>query len=188
MRTYASSNGSGRVLPKRVEYGAVRDRQDVAAALWEVGLEVPRQGKGYLTSMDPATGWMCAFAAQGVVLAADRRPEPLDRYLRRKLSDNAWLSASIQDRIETLVIAWVYRASAQDAGGWKRTPWGSCSRDRQRALRLLPVRRKWRKYGKLLTSAVTPTARQPSYPVWAVAEDVTGVSSSALPVTDSHPT
>ncbi len=145
-------------LLQRVEHGAVKDRFDVVAALREAGLEVPRQGKDYLTAMDPETGdrWrlkgrLYAFdfqrdrfdraaghtdrertpgdrgvdreraraarrelaarreeraayhrarygggdradarhAAGGLAPAADRRPEPLARHLRRKLGDDA---------------------------------------------------------------------------------------------------
>ena len=145
-------------LLQRVEHGTVRDRADVVAALREAGLEVPRQGKDYLTALDPETGdrWRlkgelygedfererfdraaaetigerapedrgvdhkrarkarrelaarreeraqyhrarygggdradAQVAAQGLAPAAGRRPEPLDRYLRRKLGDDA---------------------------------------------------------------------------------------------------
>ena len=43
-------------LLQRVEHGTVRNRADVVAALHEAGLEVPRQGKNYLTALDPETG------------------------------------------------------------------------------------------------------------------------------------
>ena len=43
-------------LFQRVEHGTVRDRADVVSALREAGLEVPRQGKDYLTALDPETG------------------------------------------------------------------------------------------------------------------------------------
>ena len=43
-------------LLQRVEHGTVRNRADVVAALQEAGLEVPRQGKDYLTALDPTTG------------------------------------------------------------------------------------------------------------------------------------
>ena len=42
-------------LLQRVEHGTVRNRADVVAALQEAGLEVPRQGKDYLTALDPTT-------------------------------------------------------------------------------------------------------------------------------------
>ncbi|MYB05129.1 MAG: relaxase/mobilization nuclease domain-containing protein [Gemmatimonadetes bacterium] len=145
-------------LIQRVEHGMVRGRHDVVAALREAGLEVPRQGKEYLTALDPETGdrWRlkgelygenfdrerlgrpaeatageraqgdrgvdreraeaarrelaarreeraqynraryggggrehARVAGQGVATAPDRRPEPLDRFLRRKLGDDA---------------------------------------------------------------------------------------------------
>ena len=43
-------------LLQRVEHGTVRDRADVVSALRDAGLEVPRQGKDYLTALDPETG------------------------------------------------------------------------------------------------------------------------------------
>ena len=43
-------------LLQRVEHGTVRNRADVVAALREAGMEVPRQGKNYLTVLDPETG------------------------------------------------------------------------------------------------------------------------------------
>ena len=43
-------------LMQRVEHGVVRDRADVVAALKEADLEVPRQGKDYVTARDPETG------------------------------------------------------------------------------------------------------------------------------------
>ena len=43
-------------LLQRVEHGTVRNRADVVSALREAGLEVPRQGKDYLTALDPETG------------------------------------------------------------------------------------------------------------------------------------
>ena len=145
-------------LLQRVEHGTVRDRAEVVSALREAGLEVPRQGKDYLTALDPETGdrWRlkgelygenfdrerfdraaaetagarapgdrgvdreraraarrklaarreeratynrarygggdradARVAGQGVAPAADRRPEPLARFLRRKLGDDA---------------------------------------------------------------------------------------------------
>ncbi|WP_420636860.1 hypothetical protein [Candidatus Palauibacter sp.] len=43
-------------LLQRVEHGTVRNRADIVAALQDAGLEVPRQGKDYLTALDPETG------------------------------------------------------------------------------------------------------------------------------------
>ena len=43
-------------LLQRVGHGTVRDRADVVSALREAGLEVPRQGKDYITALDPETG------------------------------------------------------------------------------------------------------------------------------------
>ena len=145
-------------LLQRVEHGMVRNRADIVSALREAGLEVPRQGKDYLTALDPETGdrWRlkgglygenfdrerldraaseeagertqgdrgvdrerartarrelatrreeraaynrarygggdradARVAGKGVATAPDRRPEPLARFLRRKLGDDA---------------------------------------------------------------------------------------------------
>ena len=43
-------------LLQRVEHGTVQNRADVVAALKDAGLEVPRQGKDYLTALDPRRG------------------------------------------------------------------------------------------------------------------------------------
>ena len=43
-------------LVQRVEHGAAQSRPDVVSALEEVGLEVARQGKNYLTARDPDSG------------------------------------------------------------------------------------------------------------------------------------
>ena len=43
-------------LEQRVEHGAVPSRADVVSALEEAGLEVPRQGKSYMTARDPDSG------------------------------------------------------------------------------------------------------------------------------------
>ena len=174
-------------LLQRVEHGTVRDRADVVAALKDAGLEVPRQGKDYLTALDPETGdrwrlkgelygknfdrerfdraaaeaaeerapgdrgvdrararkaWRelaarreeraayhrarygggdradARVAGQGVAPAVDRRPEPLARFLRRKLGDDALVveehpgpdrDASDGERAN--------RGGARDAGG-----------------------------------------------------------------------
>ena len=43
-------------LLQRVEHGTVRNRADIVAALREAGLELSRQGKDYITALDPETG------------------------------------------------------------------------------------------------------------------------------------
>ena len=43
-------------LMQGVEAGTVKDRADVVDALQEAGLDVPRQGKNYVTAHDPASG------------------------------------------------------------------------------------------------------------------------------------
>jgi len=64
-------------LIQRVEHGAVKDRFDVVAALREAGLEVPRQGKDYLTAMDPETG--DRWRLKGRLYAFDFQPGRFDR-------------------------------------------------------------------------------------------------------------
>ena len=53
-------------LLQRVEHGTVRNRADVVAALQEAGLEVPRQGKDYLTALDPTTGGPVAVERRAI--------------------------------------------------------------------------------------------------------------------------
>ncbi len=43
-------------LLQRVEHGVVQSRADVVEALEEAGLDVPRQGKDYVTGRDPESG------------------------------------------------------------------------------------------------------------------------------------
>ena len=64
-------------LLQRVESGTVRNRFDVVAALREAGLEVPRQGKDYLTARDPDSGQR--WRLKGGLYAFDFQRERLDR-------------------------------------------------------------------------------------------------------------
>ena len=64
-------------LLQRVEHGTVRNRADVVAALREAGLEVPRQGKDYLTALYPATG--DRWRLKGELYAHDFQRERFDR-------------------------------------------------------------------------------------------------------------
>ena len=174
-------------LLQRVEHGTVRNRADVVAALREAGLEVPRQGKDYLTALDPETGdrWRlkgglygedfdrerfdraaeetageraqgdrgvdheragaarrelavrceeraqyhrarygrgdradARVAGQGVATAADPRPEPLARFLRWKLGDDALVDEEHpRPNRDPGDGKRAYRAGARDAGG-----------------------------------------------------------------------
>ncbi len=63
-------------LVQRVEHGAVQSRADVVSALEEVGLEVPRQGKDYLTARDPDSGKR--WRLKGELYEHDFHPERLD--------------------------------------------------------------------------------------------------------------
>ena len=64
-------------LLQRVEHGVVRDRADVVAALKEAGLDVPRQGRGYVTARDPETGKR--WRLKGALYEHDFQPERLGR-------------------------------------------------------------------------------------------------------------
>ena len=64
-------------LLQRVEHGFVRTRADVVAALKEAGLELPRQGKSYLTALDPDSGKR--WRLKGALYEHDFNPERLDR-------------------------------------------------------------------------------------------------------------
>ena len=64
-------------LLQRVEHGTVRNRADVVAALQEAGLEVPRQGKDYITALDPETG--DRWRLKGELYAEDFERERFDR-------------------------------------------------------------------------------------------------------------
>ena len=88
-------------LLQRVEHGTVRNRHEVVAALREAGLEVPRQGKDYITARreERAQYHRARYGGgdradarvvdEGVAPALDRRPGSLARHLRRRLGDDA---------------------------------------------------------------------------------------------------
>ena len=65
-------------LVQRVEHGAVRRRADVVAALdlEEAGLDVPREGKNYLTVRDPDSG--TRWRLKGALYEHDFQPERRD--------------------------------------------------------------------------------------------------------------
>ena len=63
-------------LTQRVEYGAVQSRADVVTALEEARLEVPRQGKSYLTVRNPDNGKR--WRLKGALYEHDFEPERLD--------------------------------------------------------------------------------------------------------------
>ncbi|MYH22194.1 MAG: relaxase/mobilization nuclease domain-containing protein [Acidobacteria bacterium] len=64
-------------LLHRVQHGGVKNRADVVAALEETGLEVPRQGKDYVTARDPESGKR--WRLKGALYQHDFEPERLDR-------------------------------------------------------------------------------------------------------------
>ena len=64
-------------LVQRVENGAVQSRADVVSALEEAGLEVPRQGNGYVTAREPDSGKR--WRLKGALYEHDFEPERLDR-------------------------------------------------------------------------------------------------------------
>ncbi|WP_420448326.1 relaxase/mobilization nuclease domain-containing protein [Candidatus Palauibacter sp.] len=63
-------------LVQRVEHGAVKGRADVVSALEDVGLEVPRRGKDYITARDPDTGKR--WRLKGELYERDFEPGRLD--------------------------------------------------------------------------------------------------------------
>ena len=63
-------------LVQRVEHGTVQSRADVVSALEDVGLEVPREGKNYLTARDPDSGKR--WRLKGELYEQDFHPERLD--------------------------------------------------------------------------------------------------------------
>ena len=63
-------------LVQRVEHGVVRSRADVVATLEDAGLEVPRQGRDYVTARDPETGKR--WRLKGALYEHDCNPEGLD--------------------------------------------------------------------------------------------------------------
>ena len=63
-------------LVQRVEHGVVRDRADVVAALKEAELDVPRQGKDYVTAHDPKSGKR--WRLKGALYEHDFNPGRLD--------------------------------------------------------------------------------------------------------------
>jgi hypothetical protein len=62
-----------RYLVQRIEAGAVRDRSEMVEALKEAGLQVNRQGKDYLSVVDPETGKK--YRLKGAIYGADFTPE-----------------------------------------------------------------------------------------------------------------
>ena len=63
-------------LVQRVEHGPVKGRADVVSALEDVGLEVPRQGKDYVTARDPDSGKR--WRLKGELYERDFESERLD--------------------------------------------------------------------------------------------------------------
>ena len=70
-------------LVQRVEHGAVKGRADVVSALEDVGLEVPRQGKDYITARDPDSGKR--WRLKGELYERDFEPGDLTSRLRSRL-------------------------------------------------------------------------------------------------------
>ena len=63
-------------LVQRVEHGVVRSRADVVATLEDAGLEVPRQGRDYVTARDPESGKR--WRLKGALYEHDFNPERVD--------------------------------------------------------------------------------------------------------------
>ena len=63
----------------------MRNREEVVATLREAGLEVPRQGKDYITALDPETG--DRWRLKGELYAHDFQRERLDRTVAETAGD-----------------------------------------------------------------------------------------------------
>ena len=74
-------------LVQRVEHGAVRSRVDVVCALEDVGLDVTRQGKDYITARDPDSGKR--WRLRGALYEHDFEPERLDLPAAESAGDRA---------------------------------------------------------------------------------------------------
>ena len=72
-------------LMQRVEHGAVRSRADIVEALKEAGLDVPRQGRDYVTARDPETGKR--WRLKGALYEHDFQPERLGRPAAAEVGD-----------------------------------------------------------------------------------------------------
>ena len=72
----SNANFSELIRDQRVEHGVVQSRADVVEALKEAELEVPRQGKDYVTAHDPKSGKR--WRLKGALYEHDFNPERLD--------------------------------------------------------------------------------------------------------------
>ncbi len=70
-------------LMQRVEHGVVRSRADVVSTLEGAGLEVPRQGRDYVTARDPESGKR--WRLKGRCTNMTSTPNELSSRLRRRL-------------------------------------------------------------------------------------------------------
>ena len=116
-------------LLQRVEHGTVRNRADVVAALREAGLEVPRQGKNYLTALDPTTG--DRWRLKGELYAHDFKRERLDRAIAETAGDRAPGDRGI-DRERARAARRELAARCEQRAAYHRSRYGS--RDRADAL------------------------------------------------------
>ena len=89
-------------LVQRVEHGLVRDRADVVAALKDAGLDVPRQGRDYVTARDPETGKR--WRLKGALYEHDFEPERLGRPAAAEVGDRP--AGNRGDRRDGAAAAW----------------------------------------------------------------------------------
>ena len=88
-------------LTQRVEHGAVRSRADVVAALKEAELEVPRQGKDYVTAHDPETGKRWRLKGGCTSITSNRR-DLTSRLQRRLETERAEIEATAERELKVL--------------------------------------------------------------------------------------
>ena len=98
-------------LEGKILTGEIENRADIVAALHEAGLETPRQGKNYITAMDPDTG--DRWRLKGRIYEKDwTRDAELDRGAARESqgSENAVdgkderRAAQSRDRLEAVIM------------------------------------------------------------------------------------
>ena len=117
-------------LLQRVENGTVQNRADVVAALQEAGLEVPRQGKDYLTALDPTTG--DRWRLKGELYAHDFKRERLDRAVAETAGERTPGDRGV-DRERARAARRELAARCEERAAYHRTRYGGGNRSDARA-------------------------------------------------------
>ena len=112
-------------LLQRVENGTVQNRADVVAALQEAGLEVSRQGKDYLTALDPTTG--DRWRLKGELYAHDFKRERLDRAVAETAGDRTPGDRGIDDE-RARAARRELAARCEERAAYHRARYGGCDR------------------------------------------------------------